>query len=117
VIDVDTIDVSGQCVRLFGIDAPEASQTCGAIRCGRQATDAIRGLVGGRGVACEPRDTDRHGRTMAVCYAGGGHQRLDGRGWLGDVLRPIQHRYVALEGETQQSAFGICRYGKSVEKP
>ena len=75
VIDGDTIDISGQRIRLHGIDTPEAKQTCqreGATwLCGAAATKALRKLIGGARITCIRRDKDRYGRVVAVCHANG----------------------------------------------
>jgi endonuclease YncB( thermonuclease family) len=75
VIDGDTIEIHGQRIRLFGIDAPEASQTCTiggrSYRCGQEAALALSEFIGQRPVACEQRDVDRYGRIVAVCRLGG----------------------------------------------
>ncbi|MBT5083256.1 MAG: thermonuclease family protein [Rhodospirillaceae bacterium] len=75
VIDGDTIDISGQRIRLHGIDTPEAKQTCqreGFIwLCGAVATKVLRKLIGDTQVTCTQRDMDRYGRIVAVCYVNG----------------------------------------------
>ena len=75
VIDGDTLEIDGQRIRLFGIDAPEASQTCTiggrSYRCGQEAALALSEFTGQRPVACEQRDVDRYGRIVAVCRLGG----------------------------------------------
>ena len=75
VVDGDTLDVGGTRVRLHGVDAPESGQSCvdqGARwPCGRRATRALAGRLGGRTVVCEERDRDRYGRIVAVCRQGG----------------------------------------------
>ncbi len=76
VIDGDTLDIHGTRVRLFGIDAPESSQTCGTAtggswRCGQEAAAALDRRLMGKVVSCETRDVDRYGRTVAVCREGG----------------------------------------------
>lgn len=75
VIDGDTIDISGQRIRLHGIDTPEAKQTCqrdGVVwLCGTEATMSLRELISGANVTCAERDRDRYGRIVAVCHAGG----------------------------------------------
>ena len=74
-IDGDTLDFGGARVRLFGIDAPERAQTCerasGEWECGKEAAALLDGLVAGQKVNCEQRDTDRYGRSVAVCTVGG----------------------------------------------
>jgi len=75
VIDGDTIEIRGQRIRLFGIDAPESSQLCerptGARwRCGQQASFALADRIGRATVSCQPRDLDRYGRIVAVCFNG-----------------------------------------------
>jgi endonuclease YncB( thermonuclease family) len=72
VIDGDTIEIRGTRVRLFGIDAPEAGQTCeGAdhrqFRCGQRAASVLDARIGDGVVTCEPKDTDQYGRTVAIC--------------------------------------------------
>ena len=46
VVNGDTIDIAGQRIRLFGIDAPESGQTCIIDNqpwpCGEAATEALR---------------------------------------------------------------------------
>jgi endonuclease YncB( thermonuclease family) len=75
VIDGDTIDISGQRIRLHGIDTPEARQICQrdgvTWLCGAAATKALKELIGKSDVSCAERDKDRYGRIVAVCHANG----------------------------------------------
>jgi endonuclease YncB( thermonuclease family) len=75
VVDGDTIEIHGQRIRLFGIDAPEGSQLCvrpngERWRCGQQASFALADRIGRATVRCEHRDVDRYGRVVAVCFKG-----------------------------------------------
>lgn len=73
ITDGDTIKLNGTTYRLWGIDAPETKQWCGDYPAGVMATAVLETLIKGRGpVICEPKDTDRYGRTVAIC-------RVDGR--------------------------------------
>jgi endonuclease YncB( thermonuclease family) len=76
VIDADTLDVDGTRVRLFGIDAVEKNQMCQDRAgedwpCGRQATEKLAAALDGQTVRCQVQDTDRYGRAVSVCKAGG----------------------------------------------
>jgi len=71
VVDGDTLEIGAVKVRLYGIDAPEAKQTCQRDGldwlCGAAAAKHLRDLIGGADVSCEGDETDRYGRTIAVC--------------------------------------------------
>ncbi len=75
VVDGDTLEIAGERIRLHGIDAPEKDQTCSidgrAWACGIAAWGELVQITAGKEVACEPRDTDRYGRTVAACSADG----------------------------------------------
>lgn len=72
VTDGDTIKLNGTTYRLWGIDAPETKQDClDGWPAGRLATTHLRSLISGRNVICERKDTDRYGRTVAICRASG----------------------------------------------
>jgi hypothetical protein len=62
-------------VRLFGIDAPEWTQSCDkggrSWACGEAAAEHLSTLVAGKKAFCEKVDIDEHGRTVARCQAGG----------------------------------------------
>lgn len=75
VIDGDTISISGNHIRLKGIDAPELPQNCEAeavkIPCGRISRQALVGLIGGSEVRCDRYGYDKYNRSLATCYVGG----------------------------------------------
>ena len=114
VIDGDSLYVGGIEVRLYGVDAPEAKQTCAidGVRwpCGQHATRALRQLVHGRVLACDERDRDSYGRVVAVC-------RLDGadvNAWLVENGWAIAYRrharaYVDAESVAETAKRGMWR--------
>ncbi len=75
VVDGDTMEISGQRIRLYGIDTPEAKQTCQregvTWLCGAEATKTLKELIGSSDVSCTKRDQDRYGRIVAVCHTKG----------------------------------------------
>ncbi len=75
IVDGDTIVLGHTRIRLEGIDAPEAGQTCkrrlvGSWACGTEATGALARLIEGKPVRCQARGHDKYGRTLAVCFLG-----------------------------------------------
>jgi micrococcal nuclease len=75
VIDGDTLDVSGERIRLLGIDAPEMPAHAKCEREKRlafQATAYMRKLVARPGpVVIQRNGVDRYGRTLARVSVGG----------------------------------------------
>jgi endonuclease YncB( thermonuclease family) len=112
VVDGDSLWLGQTEIRLFGVDAPEAAQTCGRAggdwACGAWATEALRGLVAGRDVTCEARGTDRYGRTLAVCAAGGVEiNRALVQAGAAMAYRKYSTAYVAEERAAQRAGRGI----------
>ena len=112
VIDGDTLEIHGQRIRLHGIDAPEGAQLCYRHRepwpCGRRAAFALADHIGARTVSCEPRDRDRYGRIVAVCFAGG--QNLNAwmvrQGWA-LAYRRYSRDYIAGEDAAREDGAGM----------
>src|SRR5207244_13031965 len=72
VVDGDTLEIHGTRIRLWGIDAPEASQLCRGddslpYRCGAMAANKLDAFISRRTVRCLPKDLDQYGRTVASC--------------------------------------------------
>ena len=72
-IDGRTLMVSGQMVRLWGLDAPDLDQTCtwgeNIIPCGRHAQGALMDLIIGAVIRCERRRQSESSPNITVCFA------------------------------------------------
>jgi endonuclease YncB( thermonuclease family) len=74
--DGDSFSLGRERYRLQGIDAPELRQECKdaagrAWPCGNRARSELRRIIGTHPVQCRTVSTDRYGRNIAVCKAGG----------------------------------------------
>lgn len=82
VVDGDTLEIQGERIRLWGVDAPESRQVCkrpsGEYRCGQTAANQLDQWIAGRTVTCVEDSRDRYRRMVARCEAGG----EDIGGWL-----------------------------------
>jgi endonuclease YncB( thermonuclease family) len=110
IIDGDSLEVAGETIRLFGIDAPEAHQQCRDANgqdyaCGRDAARILTALIGGRPVSCTLVTHDRYARDVATCQA-------EGRD-LGEAMvragyaRHSEGRYAAAERDARAAKRGI----------
>lgn len=111
-IDGDTLDFGGERVRLFGIDAPEKAQTCTrngeAWSCGEDAKAMLQALVANNRVSCQQRDTDKYGRSVAICLVG----RLDlsdalARAGYAIALEQFSTDYVSAADSARSARLGI----------
>ena len=116
VVDGDTLKIGDDYVRLYGIDAPEKAQACGEWLPGPEAAAALSAFIAGREVACEKRDTDRYGRTVATCMAGGDDlgALMVGAGWAWAFTR-YSNTYEPRESEARAAGLGV--HGKGCETP
>ena len=121
VIDGDTIEIHGTRIRLYGIDAPESSQECTRPdgtpwRCGQQAALSLSERIGHASLRCPPRDQDRYGRIVAVCFMDSEDlgRWMVANGWA-VAYRRYSLDYVAEEGRARQSRLGL--WAGSFEMP
>ena len=97
VMDGDTIEIHGARIRLNGIDAPESDQLCqgpdgSKWHYGQKSAFALADFISRAVIRCEPRDRDRYGRIVAVCFKGDISERLAARSWLGSRLPRVFSR-------------------------
>lgn len=125
VIDGDTIEIHGQRIRLWGIDAPERRQTCTrggeTYRCGQEAATYLGDLIGQNTVRCAPRGRpDRYRRIVATCSISPGPcldrgcatridlaETLVADGRALDYPRYSQRAYATLQADAQRHRRGL----------
>lgn len=114
VIDGDTLEIHGQRIRLWGIDAPESRQTCErggrTYRCGTDAANRLAGWIVDRTVTCRPEGgPDRYRRIVARCTV----QGVDIGAWLVmqglalDYPRYSRRAYARQEAQAQAARSGV----------
>ncbi|RUT35176.1 thermonuclease family protein [Arsenicitalea aurantiaca] len=113
ILDGDTIKIGETTYRIFGIDAPEAGQTCarGSGRnwnCGTEAIHALERLVSAGPVNCDGQGLDDYGRTLAICHVGeidiGAQMVAQGMAWAFRRYSPI---YNEIEDQARARDVGI----------
>jgi len=123
-VDGDSLRVGGVRVRLAGIDAPEASQTCQRLPptqrtnlgtsglswpCGQHATAVMQHMLARDPVVtCQAKATDRYGRTIATCSNKDGDlgARLVAQG-LAVAYRRYSTAYVDQEEAAKAEKLGV----------
>ncbi|MGA9659649.1 MAG: thermonuclease family protein [Asticcacaulis sp.] len=112
VIDGDTLVMGKRHIRLFGVDAFEHNQTCGRMRCGLEATQALRDMTKDQIVTCEKQDVDRYGRLVAICKSSGRDLGRDMiRRGLAVDYRVFTRRYMDDETYAKSRKIGAWAHG------
>jgi endonuclease YncB( thermonuclease family) len=113
VIDGDTLEIGTERIRLEGIDAPEATQSCahrwiGTWSCGQAATRELSQLVAGTDVVCRSQGRDKYGRMLGRCEANGLdiNAEMVKRGFAWAFVK-YSSTFVAEEAHARQAGIGI----------
>jgi endonuclease YncB( thermonuclease family) len=113
VIDADTIEIHGQTIRIWGIDAPEERQLCQREdkpwRCGQVCANALDDHLVRRTVICKPRTRDRYKRIVAICSVGGEDiaDWLVRKGCALDFIRYSKGAYAVQQGKAAAARRGM----------
>ena len=114
VVDGDTLEIRGERIRLFGVDAPELGQPWwdqdGRERdAGETSRDALSDLVDGRRLAVKVLREDQYRRSIAIVKVDGRDvaRSLVSRGWA--FASPGSSRYRRTENAARRRHRGFWR--------
>ncbi|MEI8394045.1 MAG: thermonuclease family protein [Rhodospirillaceae bacterium] len=117
----DLLTVGGTSVRLYGITAPMAGQTCKtrydqSYDCFRRATEILQALIGDANVTCTLTATDRNGQQIGTCFANGVNlgAAVVSRGWA-FAYRQLSNTYVGAEMFANSHRLGM--WAGKIETP
>ena len=113
IVDGDTVRISGESVRLEGMDAPEKRQNCkdaeGAFYpCGIVATEALEEVIGDKAIVCTDEDRGFYGRIIGTCYL----EEVNLNAWMvwhGHTVvdRRYSEKYISEEDEAREAKRGV----------
>ena len=112
IVDGDTITISGNKIRLNGIDTPEQNQPCRRAditwRCGYEATETLRNWTSTKEVRCVGDTKDLYGRLIANCFVDGYNvnARLVYEG-LALAYRKYSKQYIPEEDKARAAKRGM----------
>lgn len=109
--DGNTLSVNGSRIPLYGIDAPELSQECKDktgmnYTCGEVAKLELDKMARGR-VECEAIKTEKYGREVSICRAGGVDlaAAMVSNGWA--INAPGHTQYADQETAARKAKLGM----------
>ncbi len=118
IVDGDTIELQGQAIRLYGVDAPELGQACTigeqTYDCGMVARTALLDLTAGVAVTCRvlaPEPGAAAGEAKpGRCFAQG-YDLSEGMTYTGWALalREVSERYLVFEERAQAAGRGLWK--------
>lgn len=116
VIDADTIEIHGQRIRIWGVDAPEGKQTCKDAsgkdyRCGQVGSLALADYINSsQPIRCDYKDTDRYDRFVGQCFTAAGNDIAEWLAHQGHALDYRQYskgKYAGAEAQAKANKAGI----------
>lgn len=120
-IDSKTIEIDGQQVRFWGLDAPDLDQICytqgkrrSPFRCGASTYEKIGKMLQNQTLTCKGDEHDAEGRLVAICYSHMGNMEIEVNeqlvlsGWA--VADPkVGKRYKRFENVAKEFRDGLWR--------
>ena len=112
VVDGDSLEIGSRRIRLFGIDAPEATQSCDrngeSWACGQASAEQLRALIGDYQLTCTGNEVDIYARLLAVCTLSGVdlNSMMVAEGWA-TAFRRYSDDYVVEENRARASRLGL----------
>ena len=121
VIDGDSLEINGNIIRLFGVDAPEKKQICKKpyfissffrlqknYKCGLLAASQLEKLINNKPVRCISERKDRYNRYLSICYL----KNKDINSWLvknGHAIayKKYSKKYILEEQHAKKKKLGI----------
>ena len=124
VIDGDSLEINGNKIRLFGIDAPEKKQICKKpylnisflrslsfqkkFECGLLATNQLKKLINNKTVKCISESKDHYNRYLSICYL----KNRDINSWLvkngyAIAYKRYSKKYILEEQYAKKNKLGI----------
>lgn len=114
VIDGDGFRMDGKEIRIWGIDAPELTQTCRngfwwSYPCGKRSKAFLRQILRENAPVCQTITIDRYGRHISRCKVKGRDlgALMVKSGWALDFERFSRGAYAAEQMDAKQKGRGL----------
>ncbi|MEM9358530.1 MAG: thermonuclease family protein [Pseudomonadota bacterium] len=114
VIDGDGFELNGKVIRIWGIDAPELTQTCRnrfwwSYPCGKRSKAFLEQILQDSTPVCRTITRDKYGRLVSKCFVDGEDLAalIVRAGWAVDFTRYSGGKYAEEQAQAEAEKRGI----------